>query len=164
VTGTLAVTGAATLSSTLAVGAITSSSTITERARSFAMGAAQTRTFAAGNFTGTTGTWTVASGDVTAESYRLVGDTMFYSVRLSTTTTAGGCTELKITIPGGFTAAESAIRPGIFSIDSGANIVLGYVAITSGGTTMRLAKVDASAFTNVTDLCVVSFELEIRVS
>lgn len=79
----------------------------TERSRSTPMGEWTAVSFSAGNFTasGSMG-WTVASGDQITYRYALVGKTMTLAFWLDTTTTTGtAASELRIAIPGGFTAA-----------------------------------------------------------
>lgn len=60
-------------------------------------------TFDAANFTGNSGgLWTVASGDVNINRYRMVGKTLHWQFSVSTTTVETANTQLRVAIPGGF--------------------------------------------------------------
>lgn len=109
-----------------------------ERTRAFTMGETQTRTFSAGNFTIDTGVLTVAAGDVEVDSYRVVGDTLYWSVQLTdieAASTPG--TQVRITLPNSYVLAEDVGAMGYTgtgSADRGVLIVTG----VSGGTYLRL--------------------------
>ncbi|HXG58127.1 MAG TPA: hypothetical protein VNL91_03820 [Thermoanaerobaculia bacterium] len=94
-------------------GTLTVGGSIKERGRSVAMGDPATRTFSASNFAANSGggTWTVESGDVTYESWTLTGKTLVYAYKIQTTTISGTVSTIRITIPGGFTAAVDVTRP-----------------------------------------------------
>jgi hypothetical protein len=79
---------------------------IKELGRTVPLGNWTTPTFSAGNFTSPTGTWVVASGDVTTYEYQLVGTTMTVNFRLVTTTITGSPAALQIVIPGGYLSAK----------------------------------------------------------
>lgn len=88
-------------------------------------GAWITPTFAAGNFTAIgTMTWTVGAGDVVHNRYVLRGRTVTWELTLDATTVGGVLsTELRATIPGGFTAnGPDVFGPALIS-DNGATRV-----------------------------------------
>lgn len=72
-----------------------------------------TPTFAAGDYTGSVSmTWTVASGDVIAQRYRIVGKSMTVSMILGNTTVGGTLdSRLKFKIPASKTVAVRSINP-----------------------------------------------------
>lgn len=74
-------------------------------------GAPITRTFAAGNYTANGAqTWTVASGDVMTDAYVQRGKQVTFWFNVVTSTVGGTPnTELRITLPGGFTATKTMI-------------------------------------------------------
>lgn len=81
------------------------------RLKSFEQGDWITPAFVAGDYTGSGSmTWTVESGDVTHSRYLLRGRTLFWNTNINTTTVGNTLnTELRITIPGGLTAASQTI-------------------------------------------------------
>lgn len=66
-------------------------------------GAWITPTFAAGDYTASSGNWTVGSGDVTLCKYKLIGRTLHWCLNLATTTVSSTPASLKRAIPGGYT-------------------------------------------------------------
>ncbi len=77
--------------------------------------------FSAGNFTGSSGmTWTVGSGDVLANRYRIVDKHLFWDVTLTTTTVAGTPdTELRIACPYGAFATTNVYKRATYVSDNG---------------------------------------------
>lgn len=73
-------------------------------------GLAMTRTFSAGDFfAGGTQTWSVDAADVVVDSYQLDGNMVEWTLRVASTTVGGVAnSELRCTIPGGFSCATSA--------------------------------------------------------
>jgi hypothetical protein len=69
----------------------------------------------AGNFTASTGTWTVASGDQATFSYIVVGNLMTIVLRLNTTTLSDATTWLYVAIPGGYEA--DGAQGGVVALD-----------------------------------------------
>ena len=138
---------------------------VQERGRTFDMGETQTRAFSAGNFTSDSGSWTVASGDVTTDSYRVIGDTLYWTIRLTATTTAGPPAQLRVTLPNSYTAAETAINvcaTGQTSVQ--ALVVDSLCTITSGNTYIAVTKANASTFTAASDDWNVVFQIVVKVS
>ena len=62
--------------------------------------------FSAGNFTASTGSWTLTSGDQITFAYSLSGTTATVSFSLDTTTVSATPSALQITLPGGLTATR----------------------------------------------------------
>jgi hypothetical protein len=104
-----------------------------ERGRSIAAGEWQAVTFSAGNFTANAAmTWTVGSGDVVVNRYTIVGKTMRWTLGLATTTVGGTPnTELRATVPGGFTLAGACWTALAVCSDNGVQSV-GYAEGASG--------------------------------
>lgn len=85
-----------------------------EASRTVGMGKRQARTFAAGNFTADTGThWTVASGDVLADSASEMGDEMEMQFYIQTSTVSNTPSYLKIAIPNSRTVGLTTCVPCI---------------------------------------------------
>lgn len=104
------------------------------RLMSHAQGAYITPTFAAGNYTASSGTWTVGSGDVTTNRFLLKDRQLHVELVLVTTDTSATPAELRFVIPGGYTAAAQTRGFATFS-DAGASRVLGVVASSGAGAT-----------------------------
>lgn len=147
--------------STGALKLVNTNGTVTERNRSFAMGATQTRAFSAGNFVGAGGgTWTVESGDVRGESWRLTGDTMDYSLDIRTSTVSGTVTEMQITMPN--TAAESMTVVGAES--EGTNTYVPVCQATNGSAVLKIIFLPGSAHITGTNVVSVNCHIAIKVS
>ena len=76
-----------------------------ERGRQAAMGEWIPVPYLAADFTASSGQWLVEFGDVRQFAYMLVGQTMTVAFSIVSTTCIGAGNELRIKIPGGFTAA-----------------------------------------------------------
>lgn len=100
-------------------------------------GAMITRTFAAGNYTGSGAmTVTVASGDVTTDAYYLNGRMLTVMIEVGTFTTGGvAAAEVRVAIPGGFTAAKST-RNACTVQNNGGGLDEGWLTVTAAGTTI----------------------------
>lgn len=110
--------------------------------------------FSAGAFTANgAGTWTVASGDVTTLAYEKIGKVMTVSFLIVTSTVGGTpSTELRITIPGGFTALRS-MRNACTVNDNGGGNAAGYCYVVASSTYIAIAKLSGnwSTATNTTE-------------
>ena len=161
---TLAVTGAVTMGSTLALTA--AGGTIKERARTTPMGEWIAVTFSAGDFTadgGVGSAWTVASGDVADNRYMLVGKTLWYSVRVATSTVGGSPTSLRVAIPGGFTAnATTSVACGYMN-DAGTSRRDVLVEAGSGVTYVSIQRDAGTAFADATNTTYVYFVIPIEI-
>lgn len=126
-------------------------------------GAWITPTFAAGSYTANAGTWTLQSGDVIYNEFRLSGRTLSWNFRLATTSVSNAGAVLQAAIPGGFTAATSSL-PLTRSNDNATAFAVSYMLVnaaaalvqfvsTIGGTGYAIA-------TNTTEVAAaVSFEV-----
>lgn len=157
---TLAVTGASTLTGAVSMGstlALTAAGgTIKERGRTTAMGEWIAVSFSAGNFDAiSTAEWTVDSGDVDSNRYMLVGKTLWWNLRVGSTTVVSGDEGLDYliaTIPGGFTANATSAVAAAYLNDNG-TVRSGLVEAISGTTEVRISRndgVDLAASTNGT--------------
>lgn len=99
-------------------------------------GAWITPTFAAGNYTATAGTWTLAAGDVVFNAYRLSGRTLQWHGRLATTSVSNAGVVLQAAIPGGFTAAGSSLLPNRVN-DNAAGYVAAYMLVNAGAAVVQ---------------------------
>lgn len=68
-------------------------------------GAAITPAFSAGDYTQDSGTWTVASGNVSLHNYYLKGRQLFVKLKIDSSTVASTPGVLKAKVPGGFAIA-----------------------------------------------------------
>jgi len=114
--------------------------------------------FSAGNFTGNGAmTWTVASGDVVTNTYIKIGRTLIWSVHLDTTTVGGTPnSSLRLTIPGGFTAAGAQSVKCSVTID---NNVVSQAHATTSGTLVEIIRDDFANWTASTNLTYVYFTI-----
>jgi hypothetical protein len=110
-----------------------------DKGRSVAIGVWTDVAFDANNFTANgTMTWTVASGDQNTYRYMLIGNTMFLSFKISTSSvTAPLNTQLRIAIPGGFTVASGYTTSGGLDYNQGAWLK-GCCEVASGEAYVRL--------------------------
>jgi hypothetical protein len=100
-------------------------------------GAWITRTFAAGNYTGSGAmTVTMASGDVTTDAYYLRSRVLHIMIELGTFTTGGTPdTEVRVAVPGGFTVAKSTRSAAVVQ-NNGGGFDEGWLVVTAAGTTI----------------------------
>lgn len=134
-----------------------------ERNRTANVGEWTTPTYAGGNFTSSSGTWTVDSGDVTTYAYTVIGKTMILAVFLLNTSVTGTPATLRIAIPGGFTAAK-AMRAWIETVDNGGTPATGMFDVAAAGTYVTvyrdLSGTAWSASTNATHVIgTITFEV-----
>lgn len=96
--------------------------------------------YSAANFTANAGTWTVDAGDVVTYAYTLVGKTMWLNFYLSATSVVAPLpAELRIALPGGATAAQVTVAPGLSVFDGSAYRVGSLVtAVGSAYVSLRL--------------------------
>lgn len=122
-----------------------------ERSRTTRLGEWSNVAFAAGNFTGNGSmTWTVAAGDQITYAYTLIGKTMIIAAHLDTTTVGGVVnTELRVAIPGGFTAAQ--IMSGAFDLSNNGTSEKGAWQVSASGTYVQLVRPAAANWTLSTD-------------
>lgn len=116
-----------------------------------------TVSFNAGNFTGSGSmTWTVDSGDQGTNAYSVVGSQVTWTFGFSTTTVGGTpSSELRVTLPGGFTATGTSTNGTLVYADNG-TVGSGLWVVSAGNTYAALYKDIAaqnwSAATNATSI------------
>jgi hypothetical protein len=108
-------------------------------------GAWITPTYASGNYTAATGTWTVDSGDVTTQAYWLKGRTLTVAFNLVTTSVSATPVTLNIGNGawGSFTSAKAVIGTHV-NADNAAAFAVGYVAAGAGGSILTVNKITGS--------------------
>lgn len=108
-------------------------------------GAWITPTYAAGNFTASTGTWTVDSGDVTSFGYFLKGRTVTVEWNLSTTSVSATPATLSIGNGawGGFTAARQTFNTTVNNDNASGNAV-GVSSVGAAATLFGIAKINGN--------------------
>lgn len=110
-----------------------------ERSRTTRVGEWIDVAYASGNFTASAGSWTVGSGDQTLYRYTLVGKTMQLAFSILTSTVSATPAELRIAIPGGFTAAQASMTGLIYENDNG-TIDFGFANSVSGAGYLALLR------------------------
>jgi hypothetical protein len=159
-----------TFSSTLAVtGAATFASTIKERGRSTAIGEWIAVTFSSSNFdsagAGGTGKWTVASGDVAVNRYTLIGKTLIWNLLIANSSvdaSGGDITELRVTIPGGFTASASSVVRLSYCNDNGT--LRDHAFATASSTYVSLANGTFGTWTTSTNSTYAYLQIAIEIA
>jgi hypothetical protein len=88
-----------------------------EQTRGFSLGYWQDVPFAASNFAAVGGTWTVTAGQVVANRYTLIGQTMTWTLNVVNSTLAGAPSLLVLYLPPGITTPGAnkafALKPGL---------------------------------------------------
>ncbi len=135
---------------------------LTEYDRAAKLGDWTSVSFNAANFTASAGNWTLASGDQATFGYELRGKTLTVAYVLVTTTVSATPATLRITIPGGFTAARRTGMP--FAYYEGTSGT-GIAEVVASGTTINLTKdIVGTAWATTTDNTyvegVISFEVQ----
>ena len=111
-----------------------------EQGRTVANGHQQTRTFAAGNYTGSGSmTWTVTSGETTADTLVVNGNEATYYFEVLASTVGGTpSTDLRIALPAGIVATVRSTNTCRI-VDNGTSGI-GVCEIASGGTSISIFK------------------------
>jgi hypothetical protein len=111
----------------------------TEMGRTAPQGVWTDVAFNAANFTASgTMAWTVASGDQNTYTYMLIGNTMFLSFKISTSTVVAPLsTTLRLAIPGGYVVATDYTTSGGLDYNQGAWLK-GCCEVASGEAYVRL--------------------------
>lgn len=128
---------------------------LTERSRTAKMGEWTAVAFSAGNYSADTGSWTVASGDITADlAYMIIGKTMFLNFAVILTSTSGSPNYLKITLPASATVATGRRYDSVsvtYTSDA-STYESAKVLANTGDAFIRIYRYPSfSAFPNVTD-------------
>lgn len=95
-------------------------------------------TYAGGNFTTDTGSWTVASGDQETYGYIEIGKTMHVRVRISNSTAASSPVQLRIAVPNGRTIAGATHCGGVFAFNNGTIAAGAYWQAVSGNSYIQI--------------------------
>jgi hypothetical protein len=115
-------------------------------------GAWVTPAYSAANFTSNVGSWTVDAGDIATYAYRLSGRDLVVSWYLQTTSVTGTPTQLRIAIPGGYTAAKASLHPLVHDDNAAGNAGSFCLLTGAGATTIDNFKAyGAGAFANATN-------------
>lgn len=132
-------------------GGATFTSSVTERGRSIAMGQTVAEAFTAGEWTASGSmTWTVQSGDVVARTYRVIGDTIFTNLQVTTTSVGGTpSTSLRVILPGAFTAQE-VVQVPCHIYDNG-TYTTGTAITAVGSLIINIQRTDGGNFTASTN-------------
>lgn len=136
-----------------------------ERGRTVPIGDWTDVTYSSGNFTaGGSMTWTVDSGDQGTYMYTVIGTTMMVQFYINNTTVGGTpANDLRIAIPGGYTAATGPTSYTTCFGDDNGTIDVIWAVVSSGGSYIGLWKKAFGAWaasTNNTDVrCTVIFEV-----
>jgi hypothetical protein len=132
---------------------IRATSGIFEASRTTAIGKWITVAFSAGNFTANGSmTWTVASGDQSLYRYTLSGSTMTLAFSILTSTVGGTPnTDLRIAIPGGFTATQTGVCGALYVNDNGTIGPAGLMSTTATAGYVILRKSQETNWSASTD-------------
>lgn len=95
--------------------------------------------FNAGDFTASTGTWTVGAPDVVTCAYHKIGRRMTVSFDIEATDVSATPAALQMTIPGGFTAAKD-MRAMIQATDAGGTPGVGMARVAPTATVITFYK------------------------
>lgn len=117
---------------------IETTSTIKERSRSVPLGEWTAVAHAGGNYTASSGTWTVDAGDQSTFAYTLIGKTMIVSFSLNDTALSAAPSTISVVIPGGFTAAREMEAP-VLNFNNGVLVANTLAVVTAGSTTINFS-------------------------
>jgi hypothetical protein len=95
-------------------------------------------TFASGDYTAATGTWTVASGDVTTNAYRLSGRTFTIGLNITNTENSATTAGLRVAIPLGMTATKAIASYMRVGNDGGSAVAPGFVRVQASATNIEI--------------------------
>lgn len=110
--------------------------------------------FSAGDFIANGSmTWTVASGDVFAITYKVLGNSLLVSFNVTTTTVGGSVnTQLRWTMPHGFAASTQLFGfCGMCRNIAAGTIETGFAGITASGTTINFSRLTNGNWVSGTD-------------
>lgn len=120
-------------------------------------------TFSAGHYVATAGTWTVASGDVVVNRYKLIGKTLFWQVNVQTSTISGSPITLNVTLPNSYTN-KSTLTFSMFGwyLDNVTGELI-KIRTVAAGSTVIINQVDVGAFATGTDNQTISFNIVLEI-
>jgi len=134
-----------------ATGNVALSGGIFDYARAVALGSGVTPTYNASDFSGTSGTWTVDSGDIATFKYAYLGQFMvvLWGIDTSTINATG---QLQILVPDGKTATATSIGNSTYNDGGGAvSFESGFAQIVNGGAFIQIFRPGLAAFINGTN-------------
>lgn len=122
-------------------------------------------TFAAGNFSGNGGmTVTVASGDVSVNRYTRWGDTITWQLNVGTFTCATSDGNVTLTMPGGFTAANTATVGLAAYADNGGTWGVALIQTTASSATVIVVPLPSFTWSGTgTDNNYFNFSVDIEI-
>lgn len=126
-------------------------------------GAAIAVTHANSNFTGagTDADWDVAAGDQTTFTYRLRQRQLHIECTVVSSTVANTPADLRVTIPGGFTAANT-VSSACYASDNG-TVLMTRCYVEAAGTVIKIDRVGAATWANATNATSVQFSFDFEV-
>jgi hypothetical protein len=92
--------------------------------------------YASGNFTGSSGTWTVDLGDQTTYAFMRIGKTLWITFRIESTSVSGSPAVLQITLPNSMVAKKTIEVPYSFN-NNNTGWTIGTVNVIAGQTIIR---------------------------
>lgn len=136
-----------------------------ELGRSVNLGFWQAVAFSAGDFTANGAmTWTVASGDISGNSYTLIGKTLFWNIAINTTTVGGTPnTELRVTLPAGLITASYTLIIPTFCLDNNVADTLARADTSPGQTYVRIFHPLGTNWSLATDVTYIYFNLVVEI-
>jgi hypothetical protein len=94
--------------------------------------------YASGNFTASTGSWTVASGDQILFSYSLKGRLLTVILYLDATTVSATPTQLKVAMPGGYTTSHDVQSVGPVAFNNSSSVTTAAFFVSGPSTSATL--------------------------
>lgn len=135
-----------------------------ERGRTALVGEWSNQAYSAGDYTASSGSWTVDSGDVKTNRYMQIGKTVFWQISIDSTDVSATPTTLRVAIPGSLTQAAVAYGGGCgVTNDTGGSVnvvwdilsaVPGYVTLTRRDPPWQATSGDNTGVT-----CLITFEI-----
>jgi hypothetical protein len=122
---------------------------VKERGRLPAMGEWITVPHTAGDFTASSGSWTVDGADLSVAEYTLVGKTMTFSALINSSDVSSATATLQVLIPGSKVAASTMSANGHY-LDAGGTSGSCLVYVAASGTQVVVQKHDGADWTSTT--------------
>jgi hypothetical protein len=108
-----------------------------ERGRTALLGEWTNQAYAAGDYTASSSTWTVDSGDVLLNRYTLIGKTVIWQINIENTDVGGAddIDALRVAVPGSLTEVAATIKRGMcgYADDKGATKDYGWWTMSAAG-------------------------------
>lgn len=129
------------------------------RASVMTPGAWITETFAAGNYTSSSGTWTVAAGDEKVRRFQQRGTALSLILSVETSTVSGGQSFLQMALPGSFTAASTnatSLGAVMASRDAGGIAEISQYLTTAASNVIKFQRTSGTAWSASVDATAVA--------